>query len=146
MKHYSFRESWLVPAPPEAVHKVLEDVEFYPEWWPQIVAAVRLREGEGLVACRSSLPYTLHLHLTERHRTPERLETSVDGDLQGWVRWLLTPHPDGTDLRFEQDVVVASAALAAASYVGRPVLRWNHHQMMRGCRDGLLARLATPSR
>jgi hypothetical protein len=142
MRHYSFNEQWVVPASPAAVHAVLEDVEQYPQWWPQILATVRLGEEEGLVACRSTLPYTLHLHLTAVRRDTDRLETAIDGDLVGSVRWLIHPHPEGTDLRYEQDVVVAGRALGIGSYLGRPVLRWNHHRMMLGCRRGLMDRLA----
>lgn len=146
MRHYTFRDGWVVPAAPEAVHGVLERVEFYPEWWPQIRAAVKISDEEGLVACRSALPYTLHLHLIAVHRRPDRLETRIDGDLVGSVRWLIAPHADGTDLRFEQDVVVSGRALAIGSYVGRPLLRWNHHRMMLGCQKGLLERLSRRSR
>lgn len=141
MRHYVFDEHWVVPADPQSVHAVLEDVEHYPQWWPQILATVRLGEAEGLVACRSSLPYTLHLHLTATHREPDRLETAIDGDLVGSVRWRIHPHPEGTELRFEQDVVVVGRALALGSYLGRPVLRWNHHRMMLGCQQGLMSRL-----
>jgi hypothetical protein len=142
VRHYQFREEWLVPYPPAAVHAVLADVERYPQWWPQVRACVRFGDDDGLVVCRSRLPYSLHLHLKAVHRLPGLLETEIDGDLVGAVRWLLHDHPGGTDLRFEQDVTVAGRALAAASYLGRPVLRWNHARMMAGCREGLTARLA----
>ncbi len=142
MRHYLFEEHWVVPASPAAVHDVLEEVEHYPLWWPQIRATVKLGEEEGLVACRSLLPYTLHLHLTAVRREPDHLETAIDGDLVGTVRWLIDPHPDGTELRFEQDVTVAGRALAIGSYLGRPLLRWNHHRMMLGCQQGLRARLS----
>lgn len=146
--HYSFRETWTVPYPMEEVHAVLADVEHYPEWWPQVRACVAFGPDDGLVVCRSVLPYSLHLHLRTLHRLPYLLETEVDGDLVGVVRFVLHPSTrPGTDpgpataLRFEQDVTVAGRALAVASYVGRPVLRWNHARMMRGCRDGLEAQL-----
>jgi hypothetical protein len=142
VRHYAFRDGWVVPHPRAAVHGVLVDVEHYPQWWPQVRAVVRIGEDDGLVACRSLLPYTLHLHLTTVHRRPDLLETSIDGDLVGSVRWRLTEHPDGTDLAFEQEVTVAGRMLAAGSYVARPALRWNHARMMAGCRAGLAARLA----
>ncbi len=142
MKHYSFRDGWVVPHPPADVHAVLIDVEHYPRWWPQVRACVRMGEDDGLVLCRSLLPYTLHLHLHAVHRLPWLLETSIDGDLVGTVRWTLAEHSDGTSLGFEQDVTVAARALAVASYVGRPLLRWNHARMMAGCRSGLADRLA----
>ena len=68
------------------------------------------------------------------------LEVAVSGDLDGWVRWTLAPVAGGTRTDFAQEVSV-TGALAASSYVVRPLLRWNHHQMMRGCEQGLRDRL-----
>lgn len=143
MRRFRFRDRWHVPAPRDRVHRVLADVEHYPEWWPQVRACARTSDTSGIVVCRSELPYSLELQLTELHRDPGLLEVAVEGDLVGRVRWRLGEEGTGTDLRFEQEVVVATPALAVASYVGRPVLRWNHARMMAGCRTGLAARLGS---
>jgi hypothetical protein len=42
---------------------------------------------------------------------------------------------------FEQDVEVTGRFLRLASRAGRPLLRWNHERMMRGCFAGLHSRL-----
>jgi carbon monoxide dehydrogenase subunit G len=138
---FAFRDSWDVAAPPAAVHDVLVDLEHYPEWWPQVVAVASLGPDDARVLCRSTLPYTLDLVLHAADRSPGRLEVGVSGDLDGTVRFVLDEHPGGTRLDFGQEVR-ARGLLATASYVARPVLRWNHDRMMRGCRDGLRARLA----
>jgi len=75
------------------------------------------------------------------HRDPDLLETRIDGDLEGQVRWRLAAAGSVTSLEFEQQVEVAPGPLALASYAAGPVLRWNHHKMMAGCRDGLSRRL-----
>jgi hypothetical protein len=141
MRTWSFRSSFTVPAPCARVHDVLADLESYPSWWRQVRAVVRLGEDDALVVCRSVLPYSLHLHLHAVHRLPDLLETSIDGDLVGSVRWRLADHPSGTQLDFEQDVTVAGRLLTIGSYVARPLLRWNHEWMIRGCREGLLSRV-----
>lgn len=146
MRHYVFREEFAVPYPRERVHDVLADVAAYPTWWPQVRAVVRISDEEGIVVCRSALPYHLHLHLAAVHRRPDLLETSVDGDLVGSVRWRLDEEAGGTRLRFEQDVTVSGRVLAFASYVGRPALRWNHARMMAGCRTGLAQALSSADR
>ena len=91
--------------------------------------------------CRSVLPYTLELLLTELRNRPDVLEVGVEGDLEGTVRFELRPEGEGTRLDFAQDVDVPGV-LGALSRVARPLLTWNHDQMMRGCRQGLAARLA----
>ena len=80
--------------------------------------------------------------LTAVHREPTLLETRIDGDLVGDVRWRLSAAGRATRLDFEQEVEVAPGPLALASYAAGPVLRWNHRRMMAGCRDGLSRRLS----
>jgi len=137
MRTWSFRSAFEVAAPRDRVHEVLVDLERYPSWWRQVRAVARLGADEALVVCRSALPYSLHLHLHAVHRRPDLLETSIDGDLVGVVRWRLADRPSGTGLEFEQDVRVAGRLLTIGSYAARPVLRWNHERMMVGCEQGL---------
>jgi hypothetical protein len=101
----------------------------------------KLGPDDARVLCRSVLPYTLDLVLHAVSREGSVLEVEVSGDLDGSVRWRLTPVTDGTRMEFEQSVRV-SGPLALASYVARPALRWNHHRMMLGCVEGLSFRLA----
>lgn len=143
---FAFHDTWDVPATPTAVHEVLLDLEHYPDWWPQVVAVASLGPDHARVLCRSVLPYTLDLVLEAVDRSPGRLEVEVSGDLVGSVRFGLSPAGDGTRLEFAQEVSVRRGWLGAASYVSRPLLRWNHERMMGGCRDGLRARLAGPDR
>ncbi|KAA1428010.1 polyketide cyclase [Nocardioides antri] len=115
------------------------DLEHYPEWWPQVRAVVKLGPDTARVLCRSTLPYTLDLVLDAVSREAPVLEVAVRGDLDGWVRWTLSPAAGGTRTDFAQEVVV-TGALAVASRLARPLLSWNHHRMMRGCERGLQAR------
>jgi len=141
MRTWSFRSSFVVPAPRDRVQALLVDLEGYPSWWPQVRAVARLGDDDALVVCRSALPYSLHLHLHAVHRLPDLLETTIDGDLVGVVRWRLADHPSGTKLDFEQDVRVAGRFLTIGSYAVRPLLRWNHERMMAGCEEGLRSRV-----
>jgi hypothetical protein len=138
---YSFRVSWTVPFACERVHAVLVDLERYPEWWPPVRAVVKLGEDDALVVARSVLPYSLNLVLHAERRDPTHLETTLTGDLEGVVRWYLTDLGAETRMDFEQDVRVAGRLLRLASRAGRPLLRWNHERMMKGCLDGLNDRL-----
>lgn len=140
---WSLRGTWRLDAPAERVAAVLVDLERYPEWWPQVLAVGSLGPDTALVLCRSTLPYTLTLRLDARRREPPALEVGIEGDLTGTVRWHLTPERDhGTRLDIEQDVR-ARGALALASVLARPLLRWNHDRMMRDGIRGLRERLAS---
>ncbi|WP_141012677.1 SRPBCC family protein [Nocardioides sambongensis] len=141
---YRFTESWEVPGPPAAAAAILVDVERYPSWWPQVRAVARIDDDHARLLCRSTLPYTLDLVLERVCDDLPELEVALAGDLAGWVRWRLTEtRSGGTRMELEQEVTVAGL-LAAASWPARPVLRWNHHRMMAGCRSGLVARLSGP--
>ena len=142
VRSFEFRGVWEVAAPVEAVRDVLVDLERYPEWWPQVVAVASLGPEHARVLCRSALPYTLDLVLQAESREAPLLEVSVGGDLSGSVRWRLSDGLSGTRLDFAQEVSVESRPLGLASYVARPVLRWNHDRMMAGCVAGLRAQLA----
>jgi hypothetical protein len=138
---YAFRGSWTVPFRLERVHALLVDLERYPEWWPQVRAVASLGEDDAIVVCRSALPYTLDLVLHAERREPTHLETSLTGDLEGVVGWYLADLGPETRMDFEQDVHVTGRWLRFASGAARPLLKWNHHRMMRGCLAGLHGRL-----
>ncbi len=140
---YSFSASWVTPALVADVAETVLDLEHYPDWWPQVRAVVKLGPDTARVLCRSALPYTLDLVLDAVSREAPTLEVAVSGDLEGWVRWTLAAVDGGTRTDFTQEVVV-TGALAVSSYVARPLLRWNHQWMMRGCEQGLRRRLAAP--
>ncbi len=142
---YEFRGSWTVAAPLDAVREAVVDLEHYPDWWPQVRAVVKLGPDDARVLCRSTLPYTLDLVLHAVSREGTVLEVEVGGDLAGRVRWRLAPQGSGTRMDFEQRVEV-TGPLALASYVVRPLLRWNHHRMMLGCIGGLRDHLAGRAR
>jgi hypothetical protein len=138
---YSFASSWTTPAPVQEVADVVLDLEHYPDWWPEVRAVAKLGPDTARVLCRSSLPYTLDLVLDAVSRELPELEVAVSGDLDGWVRWLMTETPEGTRTEFTQEVSV-SGALALASYGARPLLRWNHRRMMESCERGLVSRVS----
>lgn len=137
---YTFSGTWQIAAPVSSVHALLVDLEHYPDWWPQVRAVASLGPDDARVLCRSALPYTLDLVLHAVDRSPSRLEVAVSGDLSGSVRFGLSTVAGGTRLDLSQEVSV-SGLLGVLSYVGGPVLRWNHHRMMDGCVAGLTAAL-----
>ena len=137
---YSFTEDWTVPRPRSELYDVLVDVERYPTWWPQVRAVAKLDDDVALVACRSLLPYTLHLELrpVRRDREAGVLEAALRGDLVGRCSWTLSDHPNGSRVRFAQEVRLPSRWLRLASTVARPLLVANHAWMMRGALRGLV--------
>lgn len=140
---YTFRSEWTLPGRPVELYDVLEDVASYPTWWPQVRAVAAVGEEAALVACRSFLPYTLHVELRPRvrDRAGGVLEAALGGDLVGHGRWQLRADPEGrTRVRYDQTVRTSTRLLRAASRVARPALEANHAWMMRGALTGLAGR------
>ncbi|RNL80317.1 polyketide cyclase [Nocardioides marmorisolisilvae] len=132
----------VLAAPPEDVHAVLVDLEYFGSWWPQVRAVASLGPDDALVVCRSVLPYDLELHLHAESREPWLLRVAIDGPIRGYAQWTLSPvdvrtAPGGTRLDFEQRVRAEDRSFVLASYVLKPLLRWNHHRMMAGAEEGL---------
>jgi hypothetical protein len=143
-RRYRFTSSFNLAAPRQQVHGVLVDLERYGDWWEQVRAVGKLDDDRALVVCRSTLPYDLELELTAVSKTVDLLEVTIDGPIRGWARYRLTEaRPGVTSLRFEQDVYAESRLMVLTSYVVKPLLVWNHHQMMAGAEQGLQARLET---
>lgn len=134
--HYRFEHRLSVRAPLEQVHRVLVDLERYPAWWPQVRAVGSLGPDTALVLCRSALPYDLELVLHAVRREPPVLEVRIGGAIEGSARWTLSRYDGTTRLAYEQEVD-AHGALAWASYLLKPLLRWNHRRMMAGFDRGL---------
>jgi uncharacterized protein YndB with AHSA1/START domain len=142
--HYRFRSTWDLDAEPDTVYRLLERPDCYPDWWPQVREVRQTGDTTGELRFRSFLPYDLVVSARSTRHDPERrvLEVAMTGDLEGWVRWTVAAGRRGTQLLFEQEVVVRKALMRRFAVPGRPIFVVNHALMMRGGRQGLLARLA----
>ncbi|MEU3845191.1 SRPBCC family protein [Streptomyces sp. NPDC028635] len=143
--HYRFLSVWPLPAAPATVYPVLERVEDYPRWWPQVRSVTRLDDTAGLITIRSLLPYALTFTAREVRRDPEAgvLHSAFTGDVEGWARWTVTAGGPGTLARYEQVVDVCKPLLRRLALPGRPLFRANHRLMMRAGRHGLATYLET---
>lgn len=141
---YQFRSTWHVGAAPDDVYAVLERLPDYPLWWPQIRSVTLVNEHAYELVCRSSLPYELRFTTEQAVRDPVArvLEATMAGDLEGFSRWTIAPHRDGTAATFDEDVVATKALLRRLEPVARPAFKANHSRMMRDGERGLRTFLA----
>lgn len=142
--HYRFRTVWTLSAPAATVYGVLERIEDYPRWWPQVREVARLDDTTGIVTIRSVLPYDLTFTLREGRRDRENgvLEAGLSGDIDGWARWTVTDlGAHGCAAHYEQEVDVRARLLRVLAVPGRPLFRANHGLMLRAGRRGLAAHL-----
>jgi Polyketide cyclase / dehydrase and lipid transport len=143
---YEFRNRWAVDASPDSAYVVLEALDRYPRWWPEVREVRKVSDQAHEVRARSLLPYDLIFVTHEGTRDPVNrvLEAKLTGDLEGFSRWTITPAPSGAgaDLLFEEHVVTNRALLRRLAPIARPAFRANHALMMRHGERGLRTYLA----
>lgn len=144
LNHYRFHSRWELPAGPDAVYRVLEDVPGYPHWWREVREVRRTSETEGVLRFRSLLPYDLRVTARLRGQDPDArlIEAALGGDLVGTLVWRVDAVPGGARVDFDQDVRVTSRVMRLLAVPGRPFFRANHALMMRSGRAGLARLLA----
>lgn len=154
MARYSFLTTWALAAPIDDVWEAIHDTERWPEWWPGVKAAERLRGGAGpddgvgsvhRYVWRSRLPYDIEFRMeTTRAERPHLLEGAADGNLRGTGRWRLWEGGGATAVTYEWRVETTIPWMNAIAPVGRPVFHWSHDHVMRNGGRGLATLLGVP--
>ena len=65
------------------------------------------------------------------------VEGHASGEVEGVGRWLLSSDGMITSVRYEWNVRTNRRWLNIAAWLGRPLFRWNHHQVMRQGAEGM---------
>jgi hypothetical protein len=130
---YTFRNQWNVSTSTARAFAVLNDIENYPQWWPEVRRVYGISDVRAEVRVRSLFPYVLNIVLEKEVADVEAglLRTSISGDLVGWSSWTITANGLGSRLLFQQEVEVKKQLVRVLSPVARPVFRFNHTIMMR---------------
>ena len=139
LNRYRFRNVWHVHACPADVYAVLSDIANYPRWWPEVRKATKIDDESGELRCRSFLPFDLVVQVKHSIRNQQAglLRATLSGDLEGYASWEIIGRDGGTDLVFDQEVVVNKALLRRLVLIAKPFFRGNHDVMMRGGLKGL---------
>jgi uncharacterized protein YndB with AHSA1/START domain len=154
MARYAFLTTWALEAPVEDVWQAIHDTERWPEWWPGVKVAERLRGGAGpgdgvgsvhRYVWRSRLPYDIEFRIeTTRVERPYLLEGEADGGLRGRGRWRLWQGTGATAVTYEWRVETTIPWMNAVAPLGRPVFHWSHDHVMRNGGRGLARLLGVP--
>ena len=144
LTHYVFRSVWHVDAGQADLVAVLQDLGSYPAWWPEIREVHPRGDNRFEVVARSLLPYELRF-VSEAAPTipgPGVIDARLSGDLEGSVRWTVTPQGGRCRLVSDQEVDTHKRLLDLTAPVARPAFRANHALMMRHGQAGLRTYMA----
>ena len=152
MAEYRFVTVWRIPAAIERVWKALNTADQYGDWWPNVVDFRDLTPGVSGVGARvervirGRLPYRLRYAVTITRSEPLReLAYDSTGDLTGDGRFVLEEKDGNIDVTFHWNVRTSHWWMNAFAFILRPLLSWNHHQVMAEGERGLIEWLKDPS-
>ena len=139
LTHYVFRSVWQVQADVDDVIAVLNDLESYPAWWPEIRTVRPLGGDRFEVVARSFLPYELRFvsEAAADEPSPGVINARLSGDMEGTVRWTVEEVDAGCRLVYDQEVTTHKRLLNVMAPVARPGFKANHAVMMRHGERGL---------
>jgi hypothetical protein len=139
LTHYVFQSIWHVRAPLADLMPVLDDLESYPAWWPEIREVRPLGGRRFQVVARSFLPYELRFVSEGEEIEPSTgvIDARLSGDMEGTVRWTMTQLEDACRLVYDQEVTTHKRLLNVMAPVARPGFKANHAIMMRHGEAGL---------
>ncbi|MEW6119788.1 MAG: SRPBCC family protein [Pseudomonadota bacterium] len=140
---------WHLAATPEAVWRVLEESDAWPQWWPEVRRVELLTPGgdndEGAVRrtwWTSRLPYGFVIDfVTRAAEKPQLLVVEASGDLAGMGRWEIAAIPVGTRVRYVWQVHPHKGWMRWLAPLLAPLFAWNHHAVMRDGAAGMAHRL-----
>jgi uncharacterized protein YndB with AHSA1/START domain len=146
---YSFVTVWKIEAPIKAVWDVICDTENLPSWWKAVVDIKVIDRGDEngvnfLVeqTWKGVLPYRLFLlSKTTAVDYLKSIEIVASGDLDGFGKWTFTEKGEITTVQYNWEVKTTQKALNFLALVIKPLLAWNHDQIMRWGAVGLANKL-----
>jgi hypothetical protein len=148
--HFILTSQWQLACCAERAYQLLDNVDEWPQWWPEVLRASTLCEGQAdgsgkivELVWRTPLLYRLNLQITRsRALPPLELEGVASGDLDGCGLWLLEPQDDDSVIiTYRWDVRLSRPWMRRFAALLRPVFAWNHFQVMRSGARGMARQL-----
>ena len=150
---YNFVTVWKIEAPLQQVWDTIYNIEELPSWWKAVVSTQVLDQGDvngvNLLSeqtWKGLLPYKLSLiSKTTAVDHLKSIELVASGDVEGRGKWTFTEEAGIVTAQYNWDVQTTQKALNFLAFALKPLLAWNHDEMMRwgalGLADKLNARL-----
>lgn len=149
MATYHFITLWHFDAPIQTVWHEIIHSETWPEWWPAVEQVEEIAPGEAdgvgnvrRFVWKTPLRYKLAFETRVQRMTPPTLlEAIAKGDVDGVGLWQLTDTEPGTLVRYRWTVTTTKPWMNYLALIIRPLMEWNHNQIMKQGGEALARRL-----
>ena len=146
---YNFVTIWKIEAPLPEVWDVLCDIENLPDWWKAVVKIKVLDRGNknGVnflteQTWKGVLPYKLSfISKTTAVDYLKSIQLVASGDLEGRGKWTFTEDEGGVIVQYNWDVKTTKKGMSFLAFFLKPLLAWNHDEIMRWGALGLANKL-----
>lgn len=149
VNQYSFVTVWKIEAPIKNVWDVICDVENLPSWWKAVESIKVLDRGDsdGInflteQTWKGVLPYQLSMvSKTVAVDYLKSIEIVASGDLDGRGKWTFSQQEGIVTVQYNWDVKTTQKLISFLAIVLKPLLAWNHNEIMRTGAIGLANKL-----
>lgn len=149
VNEYSFVTVWKLEAPLKEVWDVICVPENLPSWWKSVIAIKVIDRGDdqgvNFIAeqtWKGVLPYQLSmLSKTTAVDYLKSIEIVASGDLEGRGKWTFIEEEGIVTVQYNWDVRTTQKAMKFLALIIKPLLAWNHDEIMRTGALGLANKL-----
>jgi uncharacterized protein YndB with AHSA1/START domain len=149
VNEYSFVTVWKIEAPLEAVWDVICNTEDLPNWWKAVIGVKVIDRGDvngvnflAEQTWKGVLPYQLSLlSRTTAVDYLKSIEIVASGDVEGKGKWTFTEDEGIVTVQYNWDVRTTQKAISFLALIVKPLLAWNHDEIMRWGASGLANKL-----
>lgn len=149
INEYNFVTVWKLEALLLDVWNTIMAVESFPDWWPAVKEIEILDRGDdnGLNSLTKQtwqgvLPYRLSfVSKTTEINYLQSIVVVASGDLEGTGRWTFSQEDKIAIIRYDWNVKTTGLMMSLLASVLKPLLAWNHDEIMRQGALGLANRL-----
>ncbi|BAY09560.1 SRPBCC family protein [Calothrix sp. NIES-2098] len=145
MANYSFLTIWEIETPIDKVWDVIIHSERWPSWWKAVESVVEIEAGEASLignirrfTWQTPLSYKLTFDgCVTRIEPPKIMKAVASGELEGVGLWELEEVDGVTTVSYTWTVTTTKPWMNALALFIRPLMEWNHHEIMRQGGEGI---------
>ena len=149
VNQYNFVTVWKIEAPIQEVWDTIYDTENMPNWWKALLKVEVIDKGDQnrvnavfKQTWRGKLPYQLSLlSRNEAIDYLKSIEITASGDLEGKGKWTFTEDGAIVTVQYNWDVKTTQKYMSFLAVILKPLLAWNHDEIMRWGAIGLANKL-----